>query len=571
MLAVLLASSTPPALAETTLRRTAGSDRYATAAELSQLAFPDGAEVAFVATGTSFADALAGGPVATVHGGPTLLTDPDALPSVTATELRRLAPSRIVVLGGPAAVSAGVEAQLEPLAEEVFRIAGTSRYGTAASLATWIFEPGVTVAYVASGAGFADALAGGAAGGYHRGPVLLVERDAIPAVTLDALRTLAPDAIRVLGGSGAVAEAVVAELRALAPDVQRLAGADRYATAALVSADAFREADSVFVVTGASFADALAAGAAAGALDAPLLLSERDCLSAAAAGEIDRLDPDVVHLVGGEGALGPAVAALERCGGNEVQRATTDRPDDLATDRWQVHAMYVVPADGQDRELDLEGSIARSVAAFQTWLAEQSGGSRLAVDTFEGELDVTFHRLDVTDADMAANDPRIRDVLDALLAEAGFDSPRKLYALYYDGRSDYSCGGGAWPPQLVGRAAALYLHGEPPGAPPCDTNTLGASPTEPGYLDLGMLHEMFHTLGAVGTCAPNHTLAGHTSDAPTDLMYSGDEPWYASALDVGNDDYWGHGRSDCTDLARSVFLDPLPQAALPPPAWPGDG
>lgn len=323
-------------------------------------------------------------------------------------------------------------------------------------------------------------------------------------------------------------------------------------------------------MTGDSFADALAAGAAAGSVGAPLLLSRRECLSSAAGGEIDRLDPDVVHLVGGEGALGPAVAALERCDGNEVQRATFDRPDDLAKDRWQLHAMYVIPVDGQDRELDRKGSIARSVSAFQAWLAERSGGSRLAVDTFEGELDVTFHRLDATDADMAANDPRIRDALDAMLAEAGFDAPRKLYAVYYDGRSDYSCGGGAWPPQLVGRAAAPYLHGTPPGAPPCDTNTVGASPTEPGYLDLAMLHEIFHTLGAVATCAPNHTLAGHSSDAPTDLMYTGDEPWYPSALDVGNDDYWGHRRPDCTDIARSMLLDPLPPAALPPPALPAD-
>lgn len=240
VLAALLASSAPPAVAKPTVRRTAGADRYATAVALSQLVFPDGAEVAFVATGTSFADALAGGPVAAVHGGPTLLTATDTLPDVTTTELRRLAPSRIVVLGGSAAVSAGVEAQLRPLAGEVFRIAGASRYGTAANLATWIFDPGVEVAYVASGAGFADALAGGAAGGYRGGPVLLVERDAIPAVTAEALRTLAPGAIRVLGGSGAVGEAVVADLRALAPDVQRLAGADRYETAALVSADAFR-------------------------------------------------------------------------------------------------------------------------------------------------------------------------------------------------------------------------------------------------------------------------------------------------------------------------------------------
>jgi Ca2+-binding RTX toxin-like protein len=64
-----------------------------------------------------------------------------------------------------------------------------------------------------------------------------------------------------------------------------------------------------------------------------------------------------------------------------------------------------------------------------------------------------------------------------------------------------------------------------------------------------------HTLGYVPSCAPHHTRAGHTSDRRTDLLYAGDEPWQPSVLDFGLDDYYGTGRIDCLDFARSALLE----------------
>ncbi len=81
-------------------------------------------------------------------------------------------------------------------------------------------------------------------------------------------------------------------------------------------------------------------------------------------------------------------------------------------------------------------------------------------------------------------------------------------------------------------------------------------------MDIAMLHELVHTLGFVAECAPHHTLNGHASDSPNDLMWSGNAPWQLPPrLDIGRDDYYGHGRSDCADLARSPYL-----TSNPPPA-----
>lgn len=95
-----------------TVVRLAGPDRYATAVEISQRTFEFGAATVYVATGVSFADALVVGPVAANAPGPVLLVEPDRVPGVVAAELRRLAPSTVVILGGPAAVSGAAEGQL---------------------------------------------------------------------------------------------------------------------------------------------------------------------------------------------------------------------------------------------------------------------------------------------------------------------------------------------------------------------------------------------------------------------------------------------------------------------------
>jgi hypothetical protein len=268
-----------------------------------------------------------------------------------------------------------------------------------------------------------------------------------------------------------------------------------------------------------------------------------------------------------------AVAALLVCmlagdtaaAPSALPRATADRPDDVRGP--QLHVVYAVPGDGDERGLDTSGAIESSVAAFQRWLAAETGGATLRQDTFQGSLDVTFVRLPSSDAAISARGAFVRDELERLLRAGGHISADKLYAVYYDGTSTYACGGGAWPPTLPGVVAAMYLRGRPPGAPPCDANALAAPGAPPGYLDYAMLHEILHTLGAVPTCAPHHHLAGHVSDRPDDIMWAGAGAWtIPGRLDPGRDDYYGHGRSDCFDLARSPYLTSTPPPPLPAPA-----
>ena len=88
-----------------TVDRIAGVDRYSGSVAVSAATFPSGASTVYIAVGTVFADALAGGPSVVGSPGPILLVDPGSIPAVVEAEIRRLDPTRIVVFGGPAAVS----------------------------------------------------------------------------------------------------------------------------------------------------------------------------------------------------------------------------------------------------------------------------------------------------------------------------------------------------------------------------------------------------------------------------------------------------------------------------------
>ena len=93
------------------MSRLAGADRYATAVEISKSAFAS-ATGAYLAVGSNFPDALAGGPVAALNGEPILLVLEDSIPTSTSDELERLGANSISVLGGSGVIDDVVLAQL---------------------------------------------------------------------------------------------------------------------------------------------------------------------------------------------------------------------------------------------------------------------------------------------------------------------------------------------------------------------------------------------------------------------------------------------------------------------------
>lgn len=199
-----------------------GSDRYATAAAISKATYPGGAANVYIATGGAFPDALTGAALAAHAGGPLLLTDPGTLPDSTKTEIARLHPLAITILGGTSAVSAQVASAAVAAAADgatVSRISGADRYATADAVAQVMvqFNEGTGAGngvFITTGLNFPDALAGAASGGATDRPLLLVPESYMTPETWQTIQDLQPPGVFILGGTNAVSAAIATGIMA---------------------------------------------------------------------------------------------------------------------------------------------------------------------------------------------------------------------------------------------------------------------------------------------------------------------------------------------------------------------
>lgn len=252
-------------------------------------------------------------------------------------------------------------------------------------------------------------------------------------------------------------------------------------------------------------------------------------------------------------------------------RHDRDQPDDLAG--AQVHAVYALPSDAEDGNLDRYGDIERSLDAMQRWL-EGEIGQRFRLDTAGGRLDVTFLRLSFTAQEGEERGDSLVQDLEGAVRDRFGTSPGKAYAVYYAGRSGDLCGSAS----VEGRLAVAFVH--PEG---CSPRAVGGDRETPSTYEAVMVHELLHVFGAVPECAADRLeTSAHVGTAAWDLMYAGPE-WSghdAVVIDAGRDDYFGHGRSDCPDTAVSEFWEPVsaaeprvprvkpPRPVIPSEDWP---
>jgi putative cell wall-binding protein len=82
--------------------RLAGADRFATAAAIANAVFAGSRPAVVLATGTNFPDALAGGPIASVNGGPVLLARGACVPASNVAVKTRTGANTVLALGATA-------------------------------------------------------------------------------------------------------------------------------------------------------------------------------------------------------------------------------------------------------------------------------------------------------------------------------------------------------------------------------------------------------------------------------------------------------------------------------------
>jgi putative cell wall-binding protein len=217
----------------------------------------------------SFADALAGTPLAVAKNAPLLLTPPTGLdPGVRAEIQRAVSPGHpVYLLGGNNALDPAIDSQLQADGYTVRRYAGTDRFDTAAIVADQGLNNPATV-LEATGLGFADALAAGAAAAKAHAAVLLTADSTMPAATANYLANHPSVSRWAIGGPAAAAD----------PGASGIVGSDRYDTSTRVAQTFFSSPTAAGVAYGANFPDALSGGAHIALRGGPLLLADTNTL-----------------------------------------------------------------------------------------------------------------------------------------------------------------------------------------------------------------------------------------------------------------------------------------------------
>jgi Divergent InlB B-repeat domain len=235
----------------------------------------------------------------------------------------------------------------------------------------------------------------------------------------------------------------------------------------------------------------------------------------------------------------PAAVTPIRWCGNDV--AQVDRVRDRVGGA-QVHVVYAIPADGQDRFGQLASGLATDVAAIDAWWRREDPSRAPRFDLFDfpgcesraGLLDLSSVRLPEPASSYASLGGRFGRIAGQLGGVPfGLASAEKKYLVFYDGvvPGDDVCGTGAGSERRGPSYAVVYLRSS------CDL-TVGEGR---GAAFVGA-HELLHALGAVDDPAPHSCEGGHVCDSPVDLMSAsyGGELLETARLDVGRDDYYGH-------------------------------
>ena len=263
------------------LERIAGKSRYLTAfkaadklkEEMGVDKFPN----MIIASGTGFADALAGAYLAVQKGAPVLLTHETVMTDVAEYVKANMDEGgQVFILGGAGAVPETMEEALEAQGiTNVLRLKGKTRYDTNIAILEAAGVSGKDL-LICSGSGYADSLSASAVGQ----PIFLVGDSLTDnqKAYLESVKSSISGDCYAIGGVKAVPDEVFAEVQAYATGTaERVSGKSRFLTSIAIAKKFFKtDIDTVVLAYAMNYPDGLAGGPVAYFAKAPMILVDNN-------------------------------------------------------------------------------------------------------------------------------------------------------------------------------------------------------------------------------------------------------------------------------------------------------
>ncbi|MDV9262111.1 cell wall-binding protein Cwp10 [Clostridioides difficile] len=265
-----------------TVKKLKGADRFETATKISQSGWTKSDTVVIVnGEDKSMVDGLTATPLASVKNSPILLSSNEKLPQKTVEELKRLNPSKVIVIGGNNSMPNSVVEAIKAVNSKISvqRIGGDTRYQTSINIAKEIDKTNnVSKLYIGAGNGEADSLSIASLAGKEKTPIVLTQKDGVDNEAEQFIKSNKVSNIYFIGGIEKISNKAIEQVGKIANrDISnnRVAGQTRQETNAKVIDKFYSQSklDGVVVANQDKLIDALAVGPLAAKNNSPVILA----------------------------------------------------------------------------------------------------------------------------------------------------------------------------------------------------------------------------------------------------------------------------------------------------------
>ncbi|PBI20118.1 N-acetylmuramoyl-L-alanine amidase [Clostridioides difficile] len=284
-----------------------GSDRYETAVKISKEGWKNGSDKVVIINGDVSIDGIISTPLATTYNAPILLVEKNNVPNSVKSELKRLNPKDIIIIGDESSISKTTANQIKSTVNaSQTRLNGSNRSEKSSLIAKAIQKnQDVEKVYITNAnGGEVDALTIAAKAGQDKQPIILTDKDSITDNTYKWLKSEDLQSAYFIGGPQMISTNVINKVNGITKDSvtnNRVYGADRHETNANVIKKFYTddELEAVLVAKSDVLVDALAAGPLAANLKSPILITPKTYVSAYHKENLEAKSANKVYKIGG--------------------------------------------------------------------------------------------------------------------------------------------------------------------------------------------------------------------------------------------------------------------------------
>lgn len=295
-----------------------GADRYDTAAKISKKGWKSSSKVVIV-NGEKELEGIISNPLAATYNAPILLAGQSKIRNTTLTELKRLNPSEVIIIGGNSSIGSNSEKLIKNTvpSAKINRIEGSAVSELSINIAKKIDSiSNVSKVYVAGEYGEADALSVVSKAAEEKSPIIVTSRNSVNPTVKNWIKSNSIKSAYFLGEDAVISDKVIREIDSVISEnvsKNRIGGENRNQTNAKVIKTLYPQSEynTVFVTKNRPLADAISIGIYAAKTKSPIVIAGQS-LDSEQISILDSKKTKSIYRVGG-GIVDSSFDKIKNC------------------------------------------------------------------------------------------------------------------------------------------------------------------------------------------------------------------------------------------------------------------